>query len=107
MTEAPLKQKFQTLFGVYSSMQKNESVSNMGYWEGRDWKWNLIWRKRLFEWELVQVQKLIGVLHDVKLSCHVEDSIWWKFILKGAVSVKSFSNACWDLIPHNLAATGL
>lgn len=44
-----LKQKYMSLFLV--STLQHRLVKEVGEWEVDQWKWNLIWRRHLFDWE--------------------------------------------------------
>ncbi|KAK7281927.1 hypothetical protein RIF29_10309 [Crotalaria pallida] len=51
-----LKTKFPTLFSV--SIQKEEVIANMGFWDGLQWNWNLSWRRHLYQWEQTKLEEL-------------------------------------------------
>ena len=44
-----LKNLFPRLYAI--STQKNSFISHMGYWERDSWRWNLEWRRSLYDWE--------------------------------------------------------
>ncbi|KAL4337786.1 hypothetical protein AHAS_Ahas12G0145000 [Arachis hypogaea] len=47
--ERCLKNKFPMLYSI--SLQKSKLISNCGFWDGLCWNWNLVCRRRFFEWE--------------------------------------------------------
>lgn len=87
----PLKSKFLRLYLV--SLQRDETVANMGVWDGLQWHWNLVWRKSLFQWELEQFDALLASLQEVHLSKVNSDKTWWPFNSKSEFTVKSFVKA--------------
>lgn len=52
-----LKKVFQRLFIL--SIQKDNTVADMGIWVGDTWFGDFKWRRILFDWEITRVQELI------------------------------------------------
>ncbi|MCH82343.1 LINE-1 reverse transcriptase like, partial [Trifolium medium] len=44
-----LRQRFPRMYGI--STQKENTIKNMGRWDGNTWRWELHWRRNFFEWE--------------------------------------------------------
>lgn len=92
--DTPLKERFPRLFLV--SLQKDEIVANIGFWDGMLWHWNLTWRRNLFQWELQPLDNLLTILQDASLSNGIQDKVWWKHNNRGCFTVKSFTNEFWE-----------
>lgn len=92
-----LKDIFPRLFIV--SLQREEFIANMGFWDGYHWHWNLSWRRDLFQWEVPLLEELIECLKEVNLAQNRKDQPWWKYDNKGIYSVKSFTKVIWDQSP--------
>ena len=63
--DVPLQQKYPRLYLILED--KEEKIQQVGGWEDFTWKWNLRWRRILFEWEKEQLLQLetdlnVGVL---------------------------------------------
>lgn len=71
--EGPLKDTFPRLFSI--SEQKEDLICNMGLWDDLVWTWNLRWRRRLYDWELADVERLNLVLPHPTRGV-VDDVIW-------------------------------
>jgi len=54
--DAPLKLKYHRLYLL--SEDKEKRIQQLGVWEHSMWKWNMQWRRMLFEWEKKQLLKL-------------------------------------------------
>lgn len=61
----PLKIRFLRLY--YLSLQCNETVTNMGFWDSLQWNWNLAWRRSIFQWEIEHFDALMMSLQEVDL----------------------------------------
>ena len=64
LKEQPLRLTFPTLYNV--SSQKEETVSSMGWFEGRVWRWTLSWNSQLTDvaqQELGELQALLANHH--------------------------------------------
>ena len=48
--DTSLRSLFPRLYSL--SANKEQTVEEVGMWEGLDWKWRLGWRRERFEWEL-------------------------------------------------------
>lgn len=46
------------------TQQKNSNIVDMGFWCGKEWRWDLLWRRPWFTWEQSLVQKLMGVIGE-------------------------------------------
>src|ERR1044072_3058579 len=52
-------------------------VAEMGCWGEGGWFWELVWRRRLFDWESVLVNNLLQDLNRAKLTCNGQDAWRW------------------------------
>ncbi|RYR07607.1 hypothetical protein Ahy_B05g075001 [Arachis hypogaea] len=86
-----LRDKFPILFVVSSN--KNEVITNCGFWDGLLWNWNLRWRRCLFEWERKHCEELHSCLQNVFLNAGTEDKAVWTFTTDGSFTIKSMINA--------------
>jgi hypothetical protein len=74
-------------------MQQDEVVGNTGSWGENQWRWNLQWRRNLFQWEETicrQLEQLIVSFHPLD-----QDDCWhWRENLDDGFTVKS----CYELL---------
>ncbi|CAJ2675195.1 unnamed protein product [Trifolium pratense] len=77
---------FPRLFSI--SIDKQSMVSDLGECVNGAWQWNLIWRRRIFEWEKELVEQLFQLLHTAVLSEN-SDCWVWKPGEGGSFSVRS------------------
>lgn len=57
----PLKREFPRLFSI--SLQQNLFINQMGFWEDDVWRWNLFWRRGLYEWEIEEFSRLEAAIN--------------------------------------------
>jgi hypothetical protein len=72
--EIPLKDLFPRLFSI--SRQKEATVAEIWDPGSEDFKWRLLWRRRLFVWEENVVEELKGVLNEAIVSAEVDCWSW-------------------------------
>jgi len=76
-----LKFKFPRLFSL--SVEKDVALASCRSRTNNGWEWSLAWRRNLYNWEKVQVKKLLEVAHN---SCPVLEKfdrwIWKEDILQ-------------------------
>lgn len=83
---------------LYSiSLQRQELIYNMGFWDGYEWRWNFMWRRELFEWEKEEFSGLMASLNGPHFGKEDIDLQWWRHNLHGKYSVKSFTEAVFRL----------
>jgi hypothetical protein len=82
-----LKDRFPRLFSI--SNQKNEVVAVVSNPPVDNIRWNLVWRRRLFEWEKDLVNELLVVLNQTGALIDVEDRWGWRFEGGANFTVKS------------------
>jgi hypothetical protein len=85
--EIPLQCKFPRLFSI--STQKEMMVADMKSQNTDMEGWNLVWRRRLFEWEKIQLHDLMEDINGVFLSTDMEDKWGWKPEKGAEFTVKS------------------
>jgi reverse transcriptase-like protein len=71
----PFKKAFPRLFSI--SLQREEVISQMGIWNGCDWLWNFRWRRSLYDWEMVDFDRLKGLIEDFSPQHDCKDVISW------------------------------
>jgi len=73
--DQPLRITFPSLFSI--SSQKDDTVSSMGWFEGRVWRWTLSWKRELTgdaQQELVELQALLAYHHPER---NERDTMQW------------------------------
>jgi len=65
-----------------------------GVWVNNVWRWNLVWRRSLFEWEKVQVCQLLEVVYGVSLASGNVDRWSWN----DGVSLEFSVNSTYDIL---------
>ncbi|MCI31069.1 hypothetical protein A2U01_0052280 [Trifolium medium] len=60
----------------------------MGNWVNGEWRWDLLWRRKLFVWEVGLLDDLMGALNSYQMS-NTQDLWVWKHDATGIFSVKS------------------
>jgi hypothetical protein len=96
MGDTPLFLKYPRLFSL--SLQKEATVRELLGNEGDGSVWNLIWRRRLFQWEEDSVLSLLASLANVPLSLQ-DDKWWWYCDAAGCFSV----NLAYESLSKELA----
>jgi hypothetical protein len=91
--EVPLRDLFPRLFSI--SMEKEASVASLKNIKG-EVSWNLVWRRRLFEWEKILLQEMLALLNSISLS-GVDDRWGWRPKKGEDYSVKSTYDLVSDL----------
>lgn len=71
----PLRRAFQRLFMV--SSQGDAMVNQMGNWVDNEWVWHLSWRRRLYDWEKEDLERLNLLLEQAKPVVNGIDSVNW------------------------------
>jgi len=82
---------FQDLFPrlFLISSQKGVMVNEVGEWVNGSWRWNFLWRRRLFSWEETLLQDLKVILTPIAPSHSFEDKWIWCADTSGAYSAKA------------------
>jgi hypothetical protein len=73
---------------LYSISNKKEAIVADLWGMAEGVKWNMVWRRRLFDWEQTHVEELMTVLQPIVLTAQ-EDKWSWILELDGDFSVKS------------------
>lgn len=60
-----LKVLFPRLFAIYE--QRDTLICQMGWWREDEWFWNFQWRRRLYEWEVMEVERLTLLVEQVPI----------------------------------------
>ncbi|XP_057775020.1 uncharacterized protein LOC130993998 [Salvia miltiorrhiza] len=83
----PLKLMFPRLYLL--SANKEALISESGSWENGGWKWDLSWRRELFEREKSGVHDLLSFISGANLVAGVPDDWFWSAAKDGIYSTKS------------------
>ncbi|XP_068487140.1 uncharacterized protein [Phaseolus vulgaris] len=87
MGNIALKGIFPRLFSL--SLNKESLLEDCGNWSNGVWKWNLEWRRSLFEWEKTHVCQLYEEVSGLGLELGSVDWWSWKGCMPPVYSVKS------------------
>jgi len=71
-----LKSVFRRLCSL--SCLPESKVAECGYWVDGVWKWNLLWRRNLFEWEKDLERQHFEMLQGLRLVLDMDDGWVWK-----------------------------
>lgn len=83
----PLKFLFPKLYNLCTN--KLVRVSEMGEWEGENWRWYWQWRIELFEREHPMLNTLIDILNRYSLKFGINDHWHWRAAANGTYTTKS------------------
>jgi hypothetical protein len=72
--DRPLKEVFPRLFSVSTS--KDLLVSEAGAWAGGQWRWEVAWRRNLFDWELDLYHNMLEAIGGISISEAEDRWIW-------------------------------
>lgn len=70
--------------------QRNHTISDVGFWDGVTWIWDLQWRRYLFDWEKTWVNELVELLSSIIPSKEDSDRMIWLPDKSKGYSVHSF-----------------
>ncbi|KAL5154257.1 hypothetical protein HKD37_19G053651 [Glycine soja] len=82
-----LEQKYPQLFII--SKQQNDLISNMGSFYQNNWRWDLKWRRHLFEHEEGVDVAFMEEISAYPIQCHLKDNLLWKADPTGMYSTRS------------------
>ncbi|GMJ01570.1 hypothetical protein HRI_003826200 [Hibiscus trionum] len=85
--DAPLLVNFPRIHAL--SCNKIGKIADFGVLRNSKWEWNIILRRRLFDWEVNQWDSFIQLLNSFKSLSSVSDSLVWKGSGDGSLSVKN------------------
>jgi len=72
-----LKSLFPRLYSL--SLNKGQTVGEVGVWVNSKWRWNLGWRRNRFEWESAKEANLLMLLNGAIMKENVKDvQVWGK-----------------------------
>ncbi|KAK2426239.1 hypothetical protein P8452_40952 [Trifolium repens] len=95
-----LEHRFPRLFSM--SVQQGETITEVGSWMNRVWRWELRWRRGFFVWEEQLLHELEDVIHNVNI-VDTDDRWVWNPDLVGGFSVKTlYVHLDSVLLPHNI-----
>lgn len=73
--ERPLKDQYPRL--CHLSANKDDVVKEMGKWVEDRWQWDLVWRMRLFEREMIGADALLASLQHYSIKKGESDTWTW------------------------------
>lgn len=78
----------------FISLQKEESIANMGFWDAMHWHWNLTWRRHLFRWVIQQLEELLSCLKEANLSLNAMHRLRISLRIKVHIRLDPFQRQC-------------
>jgi len=85
--EYTLQQKYNQLFLI--NRQQSDLISMMGNFSQDNWRWDLKWRRNLFDYESDLAVNFMEDITSVPIQRHVKDIMIWKADPSGVYSTKS------------------
>lgn len=85
----PLKSLYPILFSI--AINRNASISSMGFWNGDKWIWTLAWSRELRVRDLIEQKSLLSLLKEAIISLSSHDEFVWAHCKAGKFTVKSLS----------------
>ena len=82
-----LRSTYPKLFSL--SLDQGKKVGEVGEWEENRWRWNLSWRRDMFQWETDLEVDMLSRLSMGAICKDSFDQLLWKGDQKGTFSVKS------------------
>ena len=98
-----LKEAFSQLYNI--SNQLKSLIIDMGFWDGRMWRWSFSWRRDFFQWEEQLFERFITILEQHSLKQDIEDAFSWRFDPSGSFSSKFFCSTIECFIAANSIGT--
>ena len=65
-------------------------MNEYGFWSNNNWTWNILLRRRLFDWEINQWEVLCAILKEFGICESLNDSLIWKRTPNGRYSTNQF-----------------
>ena len=85
--DCTLKQKYNSLFLI--SRQQHSIISQMGNFSEDGWRWDLNWRRNLFDHESVLAVNFMEDITSISIQRNVKDTMVWKAESTGVYSTRS------------------
>ncbi|RZB66378.1 Nuclear-pore anchor isoform B [Glycine soja] len=82
-----LEQQYNQLFMI--SGQQNNNISTMGSFSQGNWRWDLKWRRNLFDHEQDVAVAFMEAINAIQIQSHLQDTMVWKADPCGVYSTKS------------------
>ena len=86
--DGSLKNLYPRIFAL--AQQKTGSINKFGEWIGGSWVWNILLRRRVFDWEIRQWNEFWGLISKSVLRQASNDQVCWRFENNGIFMIKSF-----------------
>jgi len=85
--ECTLEHKYNQLFMI--SRQQHSLISMMGTFSQDNWRWDLKWRRNLFDHENDLAVNFMEDITSISIQKYVKDTMMWKAESSGVYSTKS------------------
>ena len=85
--DCTLKQKYNSLFLI--SRQQHSIISQMGNFSEDGWRWDLNWRRNLFDHESILAVNFMEDISSILIQRNVKDTMVWKAESTGVYSTRS------------------
>lgn len=85
-----LKTVFPRLFLI--STQKDYRINQMGEWQGDAWVWKLAWRRRLYDWEMIDEDRLKARMAHISPRPQARDEICWQGVQVSTFPIKDIGD---------------
>ena len=82
--------KYPRLYQI--SRQQQKLIEQVGSYTETAWKWNLTWRRPLFDNEVVSAVRFMGEISQIVIQQHTADCWMWKPEPNGHYSIRSAYN---------------
>jgi hypothetical protein len=69
-----LQNRFPRLYSIFS--QKENTIRNMGRWEGQDWRWEMVWLRSYFGWEENINLEFLNLIQHFVPTTQVDTWLW-------------------------------
>jgi hypothetical protein len=66
--------RFPRIFGI--SSQKTSTIASLGRWDDGMWRWEFIWRRTFFEWEIPIYEEFFNFISQFVPSLHGDKWLW-------------------------------
>ncbi|GMI94762.1 hypothetical protein HRI_003145500 [Hibiscus trionum] len=93
----PLKMSFSRIFALAS--KKEGKIEDFGKLEGFVWRWHIVLRRNLFDWEIPIWDEFMFVINSSKPGRFPQDSLRWRPSSNGVYSPKEFCRLVDSTIP--------
>lgn len=94
VSAGPLMVSFPRLFSI--SLQGEAVISQMGVWSDGVWVWNFCWRRRLFDWEHAEVERLTLLVEHFSPQPDKIDGVSWHGGIRDRFPIRDILNKLYE-----------